>query len=267
MCCLSFAQFEREMISERTRDKIAAARRKGKWSGGMPILGYTVVDTKLVVDDDEADRVRQIFEMYLEQQSLLAVVKELNSRGWRTKRWTTKKGTQRGGRPFDKNALYQLLTNVAYIGKIKYKDEVHEGEHEAIIAADVFSQVQTLLQRNGRSGGRAVRNKHGALLRGPVAVRCVRLRDEPLVQREGQSPVPLLRLPTGPAARMAGVPVAVGACRRDRTVRRRPDQMRRPRPARDQRDAGPDSQPGRGPDRTPQGGTWRPVWPTPRRSR
>ncbi len=163
---LSFAQFEREMISERTRDKIAAARRKGKWSGGMPILGYTVVDTKLVVDDAEADRVRQIFHMYLEHQSLLDVVKQLNKRGWRTKRWTTRKGKARGGRLFDKNALHQLLTNVAYIGKVKYKDEVHEGEHEAIIDTALFTEVQSLLQRNGRSGGRAARNKHGALLRG-----------------------------------------------------------------------------------------------------
>ena len=163
---LSFAQFEREMISERTRDKIAATRRKGKWSGGMPILGYTVDQAKLVVDADEADRVRQIFEMYLEQQAMLSVVKELNSRGWRTKRWTTRKGTTRGGRPFDKNSLYQLLTNVVYIGKVKYKDEVHEGEHDAIVDAEMFTQAQTLLQRNGRSGGRAVRNKHGALLRG-----------------------------------------------------------------------------------------------------
>ena len=163
---LSFAQFEREMISERTRDKIAAARRKGKWSGGMPILGYTVVQTKLVVDAAEAQRVREIFEMYLEHQSLLAVVKQLNSRDWRTKRWTTRKGTVRGGRPFDKNTLYDLLTNVAYIGKIRYKDEVHEGEHQAILDAEMFAQVQALLQRNGRSGGRAVRNKHNALLRG-----------------------------------------------------------------------------------------------------
>ncbi len=163
---LSFAQFEREMISERTRDKIAAARRKGKWSGGMPILGYTVVETKLVVDAAEAKRIREIFEMYLEHQSLLAVVKQLNARDWRTKRWTTRKGTVRGGRPFDKNTLYDLLTNVAYVGKIRYKDEVHEGEHQAILDADLFAQVQSMLQRNGRSGGRAVRNKHNALLRG-----------------------------------------------------------------------------------------------------
>lgn len=163
---LSFAQFEREMISERTRDKIAASRRKGKWSGGMPILGYTVVETKLVVDADEANRVRQIFAMYLERQSLLAVVKELHARGWQTKRWTTRKGIARGGRQFDKTSLYQLLTNVAYVGKIRYKDEVHDGEHQAIVDADTFNQVQSFLQRNGRSGGRAVRNKHGALLRG-----------------------------------------------------------------------------------------------------
>jgi site-specific DNA recombinase len=163
---LSFAQFEREMISERVRDKIAASRRKGKWSGGMPILGYTVKDTKLVVDQVESQRVRQIFELYLEHQSLLATVTELNRRGWTTKRWTTKKGTQRGGKLFTKNSLYSLLTNVTYIGKIKYKDEVHAGEHESIVPDRLFQQAQTLLQRNGHTGGRAVRNKHGALLRG-----------------------------------------------------------------------------------------------------
>jgi len=163
---LSFAQFEREMISERTRDKIAAARRKGKWSGGMPILGYTVVKTKLVVDPAEAELVRQIFAMYLERRSLLAVVKELNARGWRTKRWTTKKGEARGGRVFGKNALYQLLTNVVYLGNVRYKDEVHAGEHEAIVEPPVFEKVQALLLQNGQNGGREVRNKHGALLRG-----------------------------------------------------------------------------------------------------
>lgn len=163
---LSFAQFEREMISERTRDKIAAARRKGKWSGGMPILGYNVCQTKLVVDENEAERVRQIFQRYLEQESLLPVVKELERRGWLTKQWTTKKGLARGGRPIDKHSLYQTLTNVAYIGKVRYKDEIHGGEHQPIVDVDVFAQVQALLQRNGRSGGRAVRNKQGALLRG-----------------------------------------------------------------------------------------------------
>ena len=163
---LSFAQFEREMISERVRDKIAASRRKGKWLGGMPLLGYTVKDTKLLVDEVEAERVRQIFALYLEYQSLLPTVTELNRRGWTTKHWTTKKGDRRGGRLFTKNGLYGLLTNVSYVGQVKYKDEVHRGEHAAIVPDELFQRVQALLLRNGHSGGRAARNKHGALLRG-----------------------------------------------------------------------------------------------------
>ena len=163
---LSFAQFEREMISERVRDKIAASRRKGKWSGGMPLLGYTVKETKLVVDEVEAQRVRQIFELYLEYQALLPVVTELNRRGWTSKHWTTKKGGRRGGRLFTKNSLYALLTNVTYIGQLRYKDEVHRGEHQPIVPDELFRKAQALLHRNGHTGGRAVRNKHGALLRG-----------------------------------------------------------------------------------------------------
>jgi site-specific DNA recombinase len=154
------------MISERIRDKIAATRRKGKWSGGMPLLGYTVENTKLVVDETEAAQVRQIFDLYLEYQALLPTVKELNRRGWMTKRWVTKKGTTKGGRSFTKNSLYSLLTNVTYLGQIKYKDEVHAGEHSAIITQDQYDRVQQTLLRNGHSGGRAVRNKHGALLKG-----------------------------------------------------------------------------------------------------
>ena len=165
---LSFAQFEREMISERTRDKIAAARRKGKWVGGMPLLGYDVVATKLVVDPDEAEQVRQIFRLYLDHDGLIPVVEELERRGWRTKRWTTRKGVQRGDRPFDKNSLWHLLTNITYIGKLRYKDEVHDGEHEAIIGDDLWQRVQSKLQRNGRTGGAAVRNRFGAILKGLI---------------------------------------------------------------------------------------------------
>jgi site-specific DNA recombinase len=167
---LSFAQFEREIISERTRDKIAATRRKGKWSGGRPLLGYDVVSTKLVVNAEEAGMVCQIFALYLAYQALLPVVQELARRGWTTKRWTTKKGKVQGGRPFTKNRLYELLTNVVYIGKVRYKSEVHAGEHDAIVDEEVFRQVQAMLAANGTCGGRQVRNKHGALLRG--LVRC-----------------------------------------------------------------------------------------------
>jgi len=97
---LSFAQFEREMISERTRDKIAATRRKGKWTGGIPVLGYDVDPkvSRLLVNSEEAARVAAIFELYLEQESLVATAAELNRRGWRTKHWITRKGHPRGGR-------------------------------------------------------------------------------------------------------------------------------------------------------------------------
>ena len=93
---LSFAQFEREIIGERTRDKIAATRRKGKWSGGWPQLGYDVDprSTRLVVNEDEAARVRAIFALYLQHESLLPVVQELERRGWTNKRWKTRGGKE-----------------------------------------------------------------------------------------------------------------------------------------------------------------------------
>jgi len=165
---LSFAQFEREIISERTRDKIAAARRKGKWSGGRPIMGYDVDPrtTKLVVNDPEAARVREIFALYLKHESLLPVAEELQRRGWVAKQWTTRKGIVCGGKPFHKGNLYNLLTNVAYAGKVKYKNEVHPGEHAAIVGSELWCEVQSLLRRNGRTGGAAVRNKFGAILKG-----------------------------------------------------------------------------------------------------
>jgi site-specific DNA recombinase len=153
---LSFAQFEREIISERTRDKIAAARRKGKWSGGLPLLGYDVDPrgSTLVVNVAEAEQVQAIFALYLEMGGLLTMVQELDRRGWKTKRWQTRNGHVRGGLPFTKGSLHHLLTNVVYRGKVKYKKEVHRGEHQAIVDADVWKQVQERLGRQTRSGER-----------------------------------------------------------------------------------------------------------------
>ena len=171
---LSFAQFEREIISERTRDKIAATRRKGKWTGGMPMLGYDVDARggRLNINEDEAAQVREIFELYLDRQSLIKTALELDQRGWTTKRWVTKKGHERGGKPWGRNNLRNLLRQRLYLGKITYKDEVYEGEHEAIVDEDVFERAQRMLKRNGRSGGMLVRNppltRHGALLKGLI---------------------------------------------------------------------------------------------------
>lgn len=171
---LSFAQFEREIISERTREKIAAARRKGKWGGGHHVLGYDVQrlpgGSKLIVNEDEAQRVRAIFQLYLQYAALMPVVHELERRGWSTKSWVTSNEQQRGGRPFDKGSLFYLLTNPVYLGKVRYKDEIHPGEHPGIVDERLWKRVQAQLQHNGRSGGGAQKNKYGALLR--ELIRC-----------------------------------------------------------------------------------------------
>ena len=165
---LSFAQFERELIAERTRDKMAAARRKGKWSGGLPILGYDVDarTKKLVVNDEEAARVRAIFALYLEHRGLLAVVEELARRGWCNKQSLTGQGHVRGGRPFTKGSLHQLLANVTYMGQVRYHREVHRGEQPAIVEREIWQQVEALLAHNGKARAVALRSRSRALLQG-----------------------------------------------------------------------------------------------------
>ncbi len=170
---LSFAQFEREIIAERTRDKVAATRRKGKWTGGTPLLGYDLDPRggRLLVNEEEAMRVRAIFALYLEQQSLLPVVQELERRGWLSKSWQTRKSRTRAGRLFTKTSLYRLLTNVVYAGKVRYKDEVHPGEQPALIDADTFRHVQALLRSHGPVIGAPSLHRFSSLLMG--LLRCV----------------------------------------------------------------------------------------------
>ena len=169
---LSFAQFEREMISERTRDKMHAARRKGKWVGGNIVLGYDLTPKggALLINKDEADRVREIFQLYLKLGSLIPVIEELDRRGWTMKRWTTREGHNRGGARFNKTTLHNLLTHVIYTGHVKFEGKLCAGEHERIVDDDTFNRVQERLNRNGRRGGRRVGNKYGGLLNG--LVRC-----------------------------------------------------------------------------------------------
>ncbi len=197
---LSFAQFKREIIGERIRDKIAAQRRKGKWAGGIPVLGYDVDRStstpKLVINANEGSRVRQIFDLYLELGSLLPVVDELERRGWATKAWQTKKGQSRGDRPFDKGSLYALLTNPIYIGKIKHKTDLFDGEHQAIVTPELFRKVQAHLQHNGRTGGIEVRNKHGALLKGLLICKaCSRAMTHTFTGKGSDRPLRGPRLP------------------------------------------------------------------------
>jgi site-specific DNA recombinase len=119
-----------------------------------------------VVNEDEAEQVRAIFGLYREHETLLPVVQELERRGWANKRWVNRAGQPKGGGRLTKTNLHRLLTNVAYAGRVRYKDEVHPGEHAPIIDPAVWERVQALLRRNGRSGGAPACSRFGALLKG-----------------------------------------------------------------------------------------------------
>ena len=170
LVALSFAQFERQMIGERTRDKMRAARRRGRWTGGMPPLGYDVAPDGgvLVVNKDEAAIVRAIFELYAENPSLVNVSQELNRRGWRRKSWTTKTGTVRTGSRWDRRTLSNLLRDPINVGRQKLGSETYDGEHRAIVPKALFSRVQALLDKNLRDRGSTARNKHGELHESPT---------------------------------------------------------------------------------------------------
>ena len=164
---LSFAQFERELIGERTRDKMAAARRKDKWVGGTPVLGYDIDrgGGRLVINQKEASRVRKIFELYRTHGSLDAVIEELNRRSWSTKSWKSKRGLEHGGRPFTPVPLLRLLTNMVYTGKIEYRGTIYDGEQPPIIEFGLWQEVNAAL-RKPTPILKPPRHKHDALLSG-----------------------------------------------------------------------------------------------------
>ena len=145
---LSFAQFEREVIGERVRDKIAASKRKGIWVGGPVSLGYRCIDKKLVVVPDEAETVRAIFTRYLELGSMGALIEDLDRRGIRTKANGRINGSVRGGIRFGTGALAHLLKNRFYIGEVVYRGATHRGEHEPILDRELFEAVQAKLATN-----------------------------------------------------------------------------------------------------------------------
>ena len=145
---LSFAQFEREVTGERIRDKIAASKAKGMWMGGNLPLGYDLPSAGtrvLQVNDEEAKIVRHIFARYLELGSVNRLQRDLASRGITSKRWTTSKGNILGGVPFNRGALFHLLKNPIYLGKIRHKGVIHEGGHDAIVNEQTFERAQLSL--------------------------------------------------------------------------------------------------------------------------
>ena len=161
---LSFAEFERQMIADRTRDKMAAARRKGKWVGGRPVLGYDIAVTggQLVVNAEEARRVQEIFALYLRHRSLEAVLDEMKARQWTTKRWTTRDGQEHPGRPFTKASLERLLRNVLYVGQVSHQGQVYPGEQAAVVEKSVWTRVRELLPQEQNGSGVAAESSREA---------------------------------------------------------------------------------------------------------
>lgn len=132
---MTFAQYEREVIAERIRDKMSATRRKGEWVGGTVPCGYCVVEKKLVVDPDGAEVVRRVFQRFTEIQSPKQIAHELNTDGIQTKQ----------GREWTVGHIYRMLNNVTYIGKVGYKGEIYDGRHDAIICKKLWERVQQIL--------------------------------------------------------------------------------------------------------------------------
>jgi DNA invertase Pin-like site-specific DNA recombinase len=145
---LSFAQFEREVIGERVRDKIAASKAKGLFMGGNIPLGYTNQNKKLIIVPQEAERVRWIFQSYLELGSIGRLLEEMNLQNIRTKVLTLSSGKKRGGVLYGKGALAYLLKNRCYVGQILHKGQIHPGDHEPIIDRTLFDAVQASLEAN-----------------------------------------------------------------------------------------------------------------------
>jgi site-specific DNA recombinase len=157
---LSFAQFEREVTSERIRDKIAASKKKGMWMGGTPPLGYQVRDHKLVIVPGEADTVRHIFRRYLALGSVRVLTDQLQVQGVVSKRWTSSSGRSWGGKPIARGALYLMLQNRIYRGEIVHKEKHYSGEHQAIVDPELWEAVQARLAANAveRSSGERAKN-------------------------------------------------------------------------------------------------------------
>lgn len=165
---LSFAQFEREVTSERIRDKIAASKAKGMWMGGTPHMGYIAHERTLKINEEQASLVRHIYERYLALGNVRLLKKELDQQGISTPKRLTSTERQFGGRPFSRGHLYKVLTNPVYIGKIVHHDQIYEGQHPAIIEIDIWDQVQAQLLFNRQSETKRRSTPSDSLLLGLV---------------------------------------------------------------------------------------------------
>ena len=165
---LSFAQFEREVTSERIRDKVAASKKKGMWMGGPVPLGYKLGDRKLVIDDPEAEIIRSIFRRYRELRSVTKLVDELARHNVRSKVRQYSNGRTVGGVHFGRGSLSQLLQNPIYSGRVNYRGTLHDGEHAAIISAEEWEEVQQILAKNRHERRLGKQVRYPSLLTGMI---------------------------------------------------------------------------------------------------
>ena len=197
---LSFAQFERELGSERVRDKIAASKRRGLWTGGGVPLGYKAVNRQLVIEPAEAAVVQRIFQRFVMLRSITKVLRELDADGVR----------RRSGRPFDKVVLHKILKNRTYRGLTVHKKEAYPGQHEAIIGEDLWNEAQGINREPPRARARVAAAREVALLRGLIfgpdgwamtpqharkEGRCYRYYVSMLTIKRGENDGPIRRVP------------------------------------------------------------------------
>lgn len=200
---LSFAQFERELGSERVRDKIAASKRRGLWTGGVVPLGYKAENKQLIIETTEAAIVQRIFQRFVTLRSITKVLRELDADGV----------CQRSGRPFDKVVLHKILKNRTYRGLTVHKKDAFPGKHEPIIDEPLWNEVQSINREPPRTRARATAAREVALLRGLIfgpdgramtpqharkAGRCYRYYVSTVTIKRGENDGPIRRVPAGP---------------------------------------------------------------------
>ena len=163
---LSFSQFEREVTGERIRDKIAMSKQRGMWMGGNVPLGFDAIDRKLIINESEAELIRLIFHDFNRLKSVTDVAQKLNDEGYRTKPRKRKNIGLSNGVPFSKTAIYKIISNPLYIGKVRHKDKLYEGQHNAIIEQPVWEQAHAILATNKHQRAATTRRKTPAPLKG-----------------------------------------------------------------------------------------------------
>lgn len=160
---LTFAQFEREIASDRLKDKFGAMRQRGMFVGGNPPFGYTLVDKKLIINAAEARIVRWMFRRYLEAESYVTVAKELKQQGIVRRSRTSKRGNQIIGRPICQSSVWGMLGNPLYVGDVRSKGNCYPGLHNPIVSRALWDEVQAL--RAARTRAKVVQKYRTDLLR------------------------------------------------------------------------------------------------------